>query len=213
MQRPTFIVLSVINFKDKPLSYSKVRSTFTPEQRIDQTLKTISSIRENVPRAHVLLIEAGLSRNISVELEKSADRYEYIGDRFLVRKAIDSRLKGIGEAVSLLFATKYIPADSDFCFKISGRYYLNENFNLADWKEGEFIALKYGEDISTRLYGFKKTMLGAVRRGLWISIPVLLGGSSIEHVFTKYLPQGKIKSIPQLGISGLGAAFGDSFKE
>ena len=38
------LITSVINTPKKPLSYSKIRSVFTREERFEQTKKTIESI-------------------------------------------------------------------------------------------------------------------------------------------------------------------------
>ena len=43
-----FIVTSCINFDISPLAYHYTRSTFTPEERVDQTIITIQKIREKL---------------------------------------------------------------------------------------------------------------------------------------------------------------------
>ena len=51
------LITSVINTPDKPLSYSKVRSVFTREERYEQTKKTIQSIKENIPDYKIMIVE------------------------------------------------------------------------------------------------------------------------------------------------------------
>ena len=42
------IVTSVINTINEPLSYTETRSVFTAEQRFEQTIKSIESIKKNI---------------------------------------------------------------------------------------------------------------------------------------------------------------------
>ena len=43
------LITSVICITNKPLSYTKTRSVFTHEERFEQTLKTIQTIRDKIP--------------------------------------------------------------------------------------------------------------------------------------------------------------------
>ncbi len=52
-----FCITSVIHTSTNPLSYTNTRSIYTPSQRLSQTLETISSIRNNIPGAYILVIE------------------------------------------------------------------------------------------------------------------------------------------------------------
>jgi hypothetical protein len=126
------IISSVIYVKDKPFSYSKTRSVFSPEERIEQTKNTIKSLREKIPDVKIFLFEQGLIDIIDTDLDFMVDEYKYIGNNFLVRFATDSKFKGLGEVIGLLFTTLYLPKDFFGIFKISGRYFLNDNFNLED---------------------------------------------------------------------------------
>jgi len=209
-----FIVPSVIYFKDRPLSYSKTRSKFTPEDRARQTLKTIESIRQKAPQAKILLFEMGLRRDLPFNIDGLVDRYVYLGGRFLVRLCVDGIFKGLGEAVSLMYARRQLKgADADFYFKISGRYFLTQHFRLEDWQTGDFVFLKRGQDVSTRLYGFKKQAMGVWFNSLAKSLPFLLLNRSIEHILPKFIPQKNIRWLNRLGLSGYGGAFGEFFDE
>ena len=209
-----FIVVSVIYFKDRRLSYSRVRSKFSPLQRAEQTLTTIRSIRQRVPGAKILLVEAGLGRDLPLNLAAQADEYIFLGDHFFVRRCVDSVFKGLGEAAALLAARRYIysPA-ADFYFKISGRYYLNDNFNPAAWPPADFVCRRYGRGISTRLYGFSRQGLGRWLWSLVLSIPLLLVNRSIEQTMPFFLNHKNLRALDKLGLSGYGSAFGEVFNE
>ena len=139
-EKITFIITSVIYFPDKKLSYTDTRSAFTPEQRIVQTMETIKSIRSKLPLASIVLIEMGRQKNIDSSLINAVDKYIYNGNNLFVQWAAGSKYKGLGEAAGLLFASKKIEQiNSDIFFKISGRYFLNDGFNINYWQGNHFF--------------------------------------------------------------------------
>jgi hypothetical protein len=169
---------------------------------LEQTKKTIVSVREKIPEAYILLCEQGTDANAAAELATLVDCYQYIGNNFLVRKATDSRFKGLGETIGLLAAAKYIPKSAERIFKISGRYYLNENFHLSAWQNGDFVIKKYSDTMSTRLYCFAGKKMRAWKRALVLGIPFLLLNRSIEKTLLFFLPKNSIQTIDTLGVSG-----------
>src|SRR3989344_7875980 len=53
-----FIITSVIYPKPgKQVQYNGIRSIFSPEERAEQTLRTVESIRLKVPGAKIILVE------------------------------------------------------------------------------------------------------------------------------------------------------------
>lgn len=204
-----FLITSVIYFKNNPLSYTKTRSVFSSQERVIQTINTVSSIRKILPLATIILVESGLREELPEGLDSLVDKYVYLGNQTLVRLACDSRFKGIGEIVSLIYSSKYIPDNADMIFKISGRYYLNDRFDIKRWTGQYFMARKYDNDISTRLYALTKVFLSRWRCALFLSLPFLLTGQSIERILSKLIPDNYIQVIKPIGVSGLGAAFGD----
>lgn len=208
-----FVITSVIFPSQKPLSYTPVRSFYTPDERVKQTIKTIESIRLHYKDAFIILLEMGLNKNISAELKSKADSFIFVGNKKFVRSACDSKHKGFGEAVGLIAAKKMLSCLGDYYFKISGRYFLTESFNPEDWGNESFIVRKYGEDISTRLYGFPKELFSAWQMALWKSIPFLFAGQQIEHVLPRFLPQNHVKYIKVLGVAGTVAPNGEFLEE
>jgi len=84
-------------FPEKRLSYSVRRSVFSPEQRLEQTLKTIDSVRRKIPACQVVLVEMGPETYLMDTLREAADKIIVVGNRRLVRCACDSRDKGLGD--------------------------------------------------------------------------------------------------------------------
>ncbi len=203
-----FLVTSVIYpVMDKKITYGSVRSVFGPEDRAKQTLATIESVHVRAPGAKIVLIEAGLQGDLPLDLASKVDQYIYVGDKPLVRWACDSRFKSLGEAVMLLSARKLLTQEADFYFKLSGRYWLDEDFNLDKWKSGQFILYFLQSDyISTRLYGFRKEMLKEWKFALMRGLPFSLIGYAIENTLARFIPKKYITAIDNMGVTGISAA-------
>ena len=146
------IVASVLEFVERPLSYTSVRSVFGPEERLEQTARSISSLRERLPETEVILAEFGANRQLAERLAGEVDQLIYLGDVRAVRWAVSSRWKGLGEAVGLLAALRRLDAHERY-FKLSGRYWLTDEFDAAAWNDGGFAFRDYGAPgLSTRFY-------------------------------------------------------------
>ena len=211
MNNKVVIIVSAIYLKDKRLSYSSARSLFTPEERSGQTKNTIKSIREKIPGTKIILLESGLKKELPGNIVDLVDEYIYVGDKFFVRLACDSLFKGLGEIITILQLQKNILTDSDY-FKISGRYYLNDEFNLHNWEDGEFnfrfMKPKY---ISTVFYKFKGGSFNILKVSFLISIPFCFLNRSIENLIYRFIPNSKIKPVNRIGVSGLVAVNGELF--
>lgn len=212
-----FIISSVIYFKDKSLEYSLLRSVFDYKEREVQTLKTIQSIKSKVPNSYIVLIESGLNQDIDREIIKVVDQYIYTGHHKLVRWACDGKKKGLGEAVSLYYGLKQIlPLNYKYCFKISGRYYLNENFNALAYDDTKDISLKtYNNPLqmSTRLYGFSNCFLKTLHKSLPFLFFGLYKNKSIEELLYARVKKYQIQKLETLGVSGLIGPNGNEINE
>ncbi len=209
-----FIITSVIYPKQKALSYAKTRSVYSPEERALQTLKTIASIKERAPAAKIVLIESGLQKSLPFNLENEVQKYVYVGDNFFVRRACDSRFKSLGEAMMILIGMKNIELRADLYFKISGRYFLDENFNLNAWRTEYFRFFYIRPDyISTRLYSFGKSMLLKWKFALIKGLPLLFLDYPIEHVLDRFVDNKYIVKADKVGVMGADATTGSIVKE
>jgi hypothetical protein len=211
--RQTVIITSVIYFSSNRLSYSATRSVFTPEQRILQTIKTVESIRQSIPGAEIILLEIGRRKDISATLIGMVDKYIFVGNNLAVRWASSGRYKGLGEAMGLLAAAKKLKTEADFYFKVSGRYFLNEDFRPDLWKGDVFVARIHGTAISTRLYGFGGKLFPDWQRALKRSLRPLYKGRSIEDILPQMLGRELIRHVDLLGVSGFVAPQGEYLTE
>lgn len=196
-----FIITSVIYFPSRPLSYSETRSVFSESDRALQTFETIKSIRNRFKDVKIILFESGLKKELPYNLDEFVDEYIYLGGKFFMRWACDSKYKGLGEAVALIYAKKHLLNKADFYFKISGRYYLTDEFNLCSWDKKCFNAKKFNYNISTRLYGFPSAYIKKWHYFLIKNLIPLFYGKSMEDVMTKFCNK-KTNYIKQLGVSG-----------
>ncbi|MEK7172995.1 MAG: hypothetical protein AAB740_03385 [Patescibacteria group bacterium] len=209
-----FIITSVIYNKQKELSYASTRSVYNPEERAVQTLKTITSIKEKVPSAKIILVESGLQSNLPLELAKQVDQYLYLGNKFFVRLACDSKFKSLGEAVMLLSALKLIKFNAELFFKISGRYFLDENFDINSWQSGLFKFFYIRNDfVSTRLYSFGKQMMRVWQLALIKGLPLMLLDYPVEHILARLVPKKYIQTVDKVGVMGADATSGKIVKE
>ena len=210
-----FLITSVIYPKPgKQLQYNAPRSVFSPEDRAKQTLQTVESIYAKVPGAKVVLIESGLQENLPYDLPNKVDQYIYVGNKKLVRLSCDSKQKSLGEIMMIYYALKKLKFRADLYFKMSGRYFLNDEFNLDNWKEGPFTIQYIKEDyICTRLYGFRKEVFGVWKRALLKGIPLTAIAYPIENTLAKFIPRKLVRRLNRLGVSGIGASSNEIIKD
>ena len=185
-------------------------SAYDEEQRFEQTLETIDRIRKKVPQSYVVLFECS-SRPIE---QKQKDILKEKTDLFLefyeepVLKQIYENLEKRPELITYgkslletrgLVNTLYVIKkhnlfnDSQRVFKMTGRYLLNDDFNIQDYEskflEGYYVIKKYDylseeeqnlneeslENVYAYLYGAKGMMI----TGLW-SFDRILFNEAVE---------------------------------
>lgn len=198
------IITSVIKCSNKSVSYSKTRSVFAKEDRLKQTMDTIGSVRKYIPDAYIILLELGQQYEENIKIQKIVDQYIDFSNNNLIRFFVDGIFKGLGEAVGVIVGYMKINKSFDYYFKLSGRYILNNNFNIANFISKEpFSAKIYDKKVmSTRLYFFKKEYLRYWFLKHIISIPFLLLNRSIERLLYIFINSKNINSVKTLGVTG-----------
>ena len=129
------LITSVIDTPNIPLSYINSRTIFNKEQRFEQTKKTISSIRDKIIDSKIFLVECSeLTDSERSYFIENVDYFFNIYDtqnKELISRMF-TRSKSMGEGTMTIIALNYLIDNSiefDNFFKISGRYWLNDNFN------------------------------------------------------------------------------------
>ena len=225
--RHAFIVTSAINSKF---------GVFKPRERLDQTLNTIATIKERVPDALIVVMECcgtpinDLQANqikdvCHVFIDSSNDedvQALYDNDNWDVVKN-GTEIMVFGRVLSILQKEKILD-NVDRVHKMSGRYLLNDEFDLSlyereDIKDKIVIGPKYKSqfpiEVTTvplqymaRLWSWPQSMTDDITRVYLDSFNffaerVAAGGYvDIEHVLYKFLPENQVHEETKLGVEG-----------
>jgi hypothetical protein len=147
------VITSVIKTHPSPLHYGP-RSVYTEQERYKQTLKTIESC-DKIPDSTVLFLETSdLTQVYEDNIKSKVNTYINSKDVAEVRNLVDSPMKGQSEAAQIKYGLEQINWQSyDNLFKISGRYWLNDNFKYQNYYNDKNI-FKQGPsgNVGTVLY-------------------------------------------------------------
>jgi len=126
------IITSVINTINKPLSYTPTRSVFSVDERFNQTIKSIESVRKNIKKSFIVLVEGSqIDEKYETILKKNVNHYYNVSNNIEIKNNIDSPSKLRGE-ISLIFSYLCCEFFDKSLFKtiskLSGRYYLTDDF-------------------------------------------------------------------------------------
>lgn len=215
MSSDLFVITSVINTGNNPWSYTATRSCFSKEERFNQTLQTIESIRKLNDTNIIILIECSdLDEQLTNTLKKNVDYFIQLFDNENIRNAcLNSNMKGFGEVVKLQYVCEFIKSNDitfNRLFKISGRYYLNSFFNKDNFSIDKFTFKMFFPGVgSTVLYSVPYTKFN-------FYIEKLL---ECNNYYLQYGPEGLERLLPNrciprneintLGVSGQVAVFND----
>lgn len=197
MSKNIILVTSVIKTSTNPLSYTPIRSVFNETERYEQTLKTISTIREKIPDCEILLIECSeIQDYMEVELNKRVDHFLRVEENI---ETITGPHKGAGLATLLLGAlNKFDISKYDNIFCISGRYWLNDSFDYVEFdnEQNNFQTRADGAIVATNFYKITDTEL--FKQALQYCTT---STNSFEFDFMNIF-RGKFKNIETLGVDG-----------
>lgn len=141
-----------------------VQKFFSVEERFNQTLDTIRSIRKKVPKSYIILIDG--SSNISKEhfetLNNMVDKILYLGQDDDVKNCVNFVNIGVGEQQLLYKGFNYIKLHNlhlscDRVFKLGARYVLTDDFNIDKYSKTNYTFFEEFErfdhkDISLNVY-------------------------------------------------------------
>jgi mannosyltransferase OCH1-like enzyme/glycosyltransferase involved in cell wall biosynthesis len=213
------IITSVINCVDKPLSYYYKRSIFDINERYKHTLKSIESIKKYIKNAEILFCECSdLSNNIDIEnnIKNNVDYYYNFYQIRNVRNNVESELKGLGEVSILLEGlNKLEKINKNYIniFKLSGRYFLNHNFDYQVFDNNLNIFTKWDNSnysYCTVFYKINSDYIDYYKNILVKSIEDLNNKNSIEMCMYKYF-QENINIVDKMNVSGFLATEGYLF--
>lgn len=209
------IITSVLNISKNELSYYHIRSVFDIYQRYDQTLKTIESIKKYIPNYYILFCESSDLTNyndILENIQNEVNVFLNFNENNNIKNEVNSKYKGSGENSIMLEAINYINNENlvfDNVFKISGRYYLNDNFNfeLFNNNYNQFTLWDNNfNSYASLFYKIKFKYLNLLNYCFELFIDKLKNGETLEILinkyFNKYMNFQNINILDKLNISG-----------
>lgn len=232
-------------------------SIYNTEQRFLQVLDTIKSIKSKVPDAYILHYDGSefpIEEKYKSIFEKEVDLYLDCGLDEVMKQIYENLHnnpskfvygKSMLECRCLQIVLNFIHKNNLFndttrVFKLTGRYKLNQQFDINDYKS-KFLINKYvmkcydyperfedANNIYSNIYGCQ----GSIVTGLWsfdrflfndikqvldksflyMESVIQLGfGIDIEHSFYHFIDKNKILNVPVLGIDLIKGMDGDSY--
>jgi hypothetical protein len=208
------LITSIIDTPTKVLSYTPTRSVYSKSERFEQTKRTIQSVKQFIPNSIIVLVEySKLSEEEHEYFVNNVDHFIniYTDTNFPRRDDLHSIYKSQCEGTMTEYALQYIINKNikfNMFYKISGRYWLNDNFNYESWNNANSIIHRIGgskDNILTALYklnnehtykwfNFLQTIVGR-----YYSI---YGYEQIFGLFLNYIDWVDVSHIDIAGVSG-----------
>jgi len=192
---------STIFFSSQPLSYSPIRSIYSPEERLVQLGKSINSCREKIKDCYIILLESSDIQSAQIPNFHQLNLAISFSHNKKLQKLANGPHKGAAEIFMLRRLARLLTNfDFDYFHKLSGRYFLNNAYQKIMTKKYVFVVS--GGHLSSRYYIVPKSLFSHYKRILSFAYLFSLMGFSIETVFTKIIPQSKINCVKEIGLSG-----------
>jgi hypothetical protein len=230
-----FIVTSAVNSKF---------GVYSPEERLAQTIITLQNIRFRVPDAKIIVMECAgtaLTDSQSNTLEQNCDLlldFSRDPDVLAIYQSDNwDVVKNSTEIMCFARALRMCQDDGDFAgldriHKMSGRYVLNDDFDLDVYEQypdriiigpknrSQFPFQVTGIELQymARLWSWPADQTERVIQVYndslsYIGQRVSQGGyADIEHVLYKFLPADLVQELPLLGVEGFIAPNGVPIK-
>lgn len=204
------LITSVINPPKKPLSYSKIRSVFSKEERFEQTKKTIKTVKEKFSNSIILITECSRLNEKEIKYFKNnSDYFINLFENKEIKNKVYSKSKSLGEGTMTIESIKFI-FDKDIKFqnliKLSGRYWLNDSFNVDLFDNNDIICKKINGDlnnINTVLYKLPFSYLKEFISFLENKYKEMNNCIGYEILFAVFVKKYKnIKYYDYLGVNG-----------
>lgn len=194
------IITSIIETTSLPLSYSDIRSVYSHQQRFEQTLETIDSVRKYLPGTTIVLVECSPESEYMRCIREKVDVFinQYPND-----KIRNGTHKGLCEAELMMKVFESFDlTEYRYIFKISGRYKLLDTFDINEWivdkPVGCFTYNYSGPSIHTFFYKFTPREIDTLKNMFEQMIEMNVEECIEKCVYKALLPN--IKFIEKIGI-------------
>jgi hypothetical protein len=206
---------SIINPPNTDLSYSKIRSVYTRDERFKQTKLAINSVKEKIPHLKILIVECS-------ELTNEEEKYFEDNSNYFInlfhddesKKNIYSKSKAHGEGTMTIKAIEFILSNNiNFVnfFKVCGRYKLSDKFDYLNYdneyivtrklskyktrKSNRYIACNFNDITSTALYKLPFSIINIFLNYLHDSYDDFMKCIMYEAIFSKFIFNEKTHKI------------------
>ena len=212
-------------------------SKYTPAERVEQTLKTIESVKQYIPNAVICMTDCsipGIDEETQKLLSDKVDNFINLSKDPTVNWITNNitHQDTVKNLTELVVVSKFFNIaknqkwfnDCDRIFKVSGRYWLTEKFDITRYEQedakGKYVVSKkmlsqfkfdyVGQSLQymLRVYSFDAALLEDFITRLSIMTnfmqeKVNAGGYiDIEHLFCKFLPKDLTLEIARTGVAG-----------
>jgi hypothetical protein len=215
------LITSVINTPNTPLSYSKTRSVFTREERFQQTMKTIQSVKEKIPNHTIMIVECtDFTEEEKYYFENECDYVLNLWERKELHPKIFGIGKALGEGTMTIEALKYIIENKfnyDNLFKICGRYWLNNDFDYNAYNNNNMVFKKIEGNINNIFTSFYKISYDNTKILLNFLLQTesnmkrLIGYEVLFSHYLKYINYSNVKFIDKIGYEGAVTVCGSKY--
>ena len=171
------LLTSKIYTLQKPLSYAPHRSIYTPEERFQQTLKTIKCVREKIPNSFIVIFDNSILSDYEFQtINNLVDIFiNKLNDGIVNELTNNSVHKAFGEIAQTYRMLEYLRIyyknmKINNIFKLTGRYLLNNNFDYNKFNNPNII-FKRNNLVEDRAYYFTCFYkIGKAKLGLYYDI-------------------------------------------
>ena len=216
MTNNLILITSVINTPNLPLSYSNTRSVFSRKERFIHTKKTIESIRTKIPNNKIMIVECtDFDEEEQKYFNQNCDYVLNLWNNIELHNYIFGISKSLGEGTMTIAALKYIKElqlEYNYLYKISGRYWLNENFKIENIQHNIFKRINKNENnIFTALYKIDKKTVEKLIFFLINNIENMKKCIGFEVLMAQFVKKIDKKLVDIIGLSGFVTVCGSEY--
>jgi hypothetical protein len=140
--RNIVIITSKIITSSHKLSYINHRSIYTHDQRLKDTVQTITSVKKYIPNAYIILIDNSIFTPLLFdELNKLVDCFiNNKTDEMLNYYTDVNEIKATGEILQTLSGLDHLSNVNikyNNIYKITGRYLVDKTFNISQYENNQ----------------------------------------------------------------------------
>ena len=155
------IVTSKIYTSSKPFSYAPNRSIYSKDERFNQVVITVETIRKYIPDSFILLYDNSVFKDNEYQtLNSITDCFINLHNDDIVNDLTNNCIHKLYGEISQTFKMldylikHYKNMNIKNLFKITGRYKINDTFNYKQYENEEEIIFKRNKDVVDRAYYF-----------------------------------------------------------